>query len=79
MSFLDCLLVSVANGMADALVSGTDEALMYDSLQACGQVARFQEVCNSGHSVLTTPLSSPKTYTHMAIAKMTVARTVWSL
>jgi hypothetical protein len=43
-TFLDCLLVCVANGMADALVSGTDEAMMYDSLQACGRVDGFPQV-----------------------------------
>ena len=43
-SLADFLLVSILSGFADAMVSGTDEAIMYDSLVACGRVAEFQEV-----------------------------------
>lgn len=38
-------MVAILTGMADALVSGTDEAMVYDSLLACGKVQNFQQVC----------------------------------
>lgn len=43
-SFWDFALVGMGTGVADALVSGTDEAMVYDSLLACGKVQNFQQV-----------------------------------